>query len=166
MTWMLHDHDGTLLDVGRRHRRATAALRRAVRERDRGRCQFPGCWSRRTDIHHIIPWAKGGKTRLRDLISLCEAHHVIVHARGYLITPTATGTGFRFTRPDGQRMPNSPVLPGSDGDLARCHDADITTETIVPAGLGDRLDLDLAIWACFANARLDQQQASPPARAA
>src|SRR5262249_49104424 len=35
VTWMLHDHDGTLLDVGRRHRRATAALRRAVRERDR-----------------------------------------------------------------------------------------------------------------------------------
>src|SRR5262249_8619201 len=41
VTWMLHDHDGTLIDVGRRHRRATAALRRAVRERDRGRCQYP-----------------------------------------------------------------------------------------------------------------------------
>ncbi len=160
VTWMLHDHDGTLLDVGRRHRRATAALRRAVRERDRGRCQFPGCRSRRTDIHHIIPWAKGGKTRLRDLISLCEAHHVIVHARGYLITPAAAG-GFGFTRPDGQQMPTGPALPGSsDGDLARCHDADITTETIVPAGLGDKLDLDLAIWACLANARLDQQRAS------
>ena len=159
VSWMLHDHDGTLLDVGRRHRRATAALRRAVRERDRGRCQFPGCRSRRTDIHHIIPWAKGGKTRLRDLILLCEAHHVITHARGYLITPAATG-GFGFTRPDGQPMPNGPALPGSDGDdLAGCHDADITTETIVPAGLGDKLDLDLAIWACFANARLDQQRA-------
>jgi len=161
VTWMLHDHDGTLIDVGRRHRRATAALRRAVRERDRGRCQYPGCWSRRTDIHHIIPWAKGGKTRLRDSILLCEAHHVIVHALGYLITPAPTG-GFTFTRPDGQPMPNAPVLPGSDGDgdLARCHDADITTGTIIPAGLGDRLDLDLAIWACFANARTDQHRAS------
>ena len=57
-------------------------------------------------------------------------------------------------------MPHSPVLPGSDGDLARCHDADITTETIIPAGLGDKLDLDLAIWACLANARTDQQRAS------
>jgi hypothetical protein len=156
---MLHDHDATLLDVGRRHRRPTAALRRAVRERDNSRCQFPGCRSRRTDIHHIIAWAKGGQTRLRDLILLCEAHHVITHARGYLITPTATGT-FTFTRPDGQRMPHSPALPGSDGDPARCHDADITTETIVPAGLGDKLDLDLATWACLANARLDQQRAS------
>jgi hypothetical protein len=73
-SWMLHDHDGTLLDVGRRHRRATPALRRAVRERDKSRCRFPGCHSRRTDIHHIVPWAKGGKTRLRDLILLCHHH--------------------------------------------------------------------------------------------
>jgi hypothetical protein len=93
---------------------------------------------------------------------LCAAHHVITHALGYLITPTATG-GFAFTRPDGQRIPHSPALPGSDGDPARCHDADITTETIIAAGLGDKLDLDLAIWACLANARTDQQQASQPA---
>lgn len=156
VSWMLHDHDGTLLDAGRRHRRPTPALRRAVRERDKGRCQFSGCHSRRTDIHHIIAWAKGGKTRLRDLILLCEAHHVIVHALGYLITTAPDGT-FAFTRPDGQPMPNNPGLPGSDGDLSRCHDADITTDTIIPAGLADKLDLDLAIWAAFANARLDQQ---------
>jgi HNH endonuclease/uncharacterized protein DUF222 len=156
VSWMLHDHDGTLLDVGRRHRFATPALRRAVRERDKSRCQFPGCRSRRTDIHHVIPWAKGGKTRLRDLVLLCEAHHVIVHALGYLITPGQDGT-FAFTRPDGQAMPNGPALPGSDGELARCHDADITTNTIIPVGLGDKLDLDLAIWACFANARIDQE---------
>jgi hypothetical protein len=158
VSWMLHDHDGNLLDVGRRHRRATPALRRAVRERDKGRCQFPGCNSRRTDIHHIIAWAKGGKTRLRDLILLCEAHHVIVHALGYLITPTQSG--FALTRPDGQPVPSAPALPGSDGDLAHCHDADITTDTIVPIGLADKLDLDLAIWACFANARIDAERVS------
>jgi 5-methylcytosine-specific restriction endonuclease McrA len=158
VTWMLHDHDGTLLDVGRRHRLATPALRRAVRERDRGRCQFPGCNSRRTDIHHIVAWAKGGKTRLKDLILLCEAHHVIVHALGYVITPA--DTGFAFTRADGQPVPNAPGLPGSDGDLARCHDADITTDTIVPIGLADKLDLDMAVWAAFANARIDAERAS------
>jgi 5-methylcytosine-specific restriction endonuclease McrA len=158
VTWMLHDHDGNLLDVGRRHRLATPALRRAVRERDKGRCQFPGCNSRRTDIHHIIPWAKGGKTRLRDLISLCEAHHVIVHARGFLIT--AADVGFAFTRADGRPLPSAPALPGSDGDLGRCHDADITTDTIVPIGLADKLDLDMAVWAAFANARIAAEQAS------
>jgi hypothetical protein len=41
--------------------------------------------------------------------------------------------------------------------LAACHDAQITTDTIIPAGLADKLDLDLAIWACLANARLDQE---------
>jgi hypothetical protein len=87
---------------------------------------------------------------------LCEAHHVIVHALGWLITP-ARGGGFAFTRPDGQPMPPGPALPGSDGDLAGCYDAVITADTIIPAGLGDQLDLDLAIWACFANARLDQE---------
>jgi hypothetical protein len=96
---MLHGHDGTLPDAGRRHRRATPALRRAVRERGKGRCQFPGCNSRRTGIHHIIAWAKGGQTRLRDLILLCQAHHVIVHAHGYLIT-AGPGGSFAFTRPD------------------------------------------------------------------
>ena len=83
VSWMLHDHDGNLLDVGRRHRRATPALRRAVRERDKSRCQFPGCHSRRTDIHHIIAWAKGGKTRLRDLIllcTLCRRRHKVHYA--------------------------------------------------------------------------------------
>ena len=55
--------------------------------------------------------------------------------------------------------PRSLSLPGSDGDLGRCHDADITTQTIIPAGLGDKLDLDLAIWACLANARIDQERA-------
>jgi hypothetical protein len=156
---MLHDHAGNLLDAGRRHRRPAPALRRAVRERDKGRCQYPGCHSRRTDIHHITAWANGGKTRLRDLILLCEAHHVIVHAHGYLITPAPGGT-FAVTRPDGQPMPAAPALPGSHGDLAACHDADITTDTIIPAGLGDTLDLDLAIWAAFANARIDAEQAS------
>ena len=57
-------------------------------------------------------------------------------------------------------MPSSPALPGGDGDLASCHDAQITTDTIIPAGLADKLDLDLAIWACLANARIDEQQAS------
>jgi 5-methylcytosine-specific restriction endonuclease McrA len=152
VTWMLHDHDGTLLDAGRRHRTPPPALRRAVRERDRCRCQFPGCNSRRTDIHHIRPWARGGTTRLSNLILLCEAHHVIVHERGYVIAP-APG-GFAVTGPDGTPVPASPRLPRSSGDIAGCHDADIISDTIVPSWNGDRLDLDHAIWVSFANARL------------
>jgi hypothetical protein len=40
----------------------------------------------------------------------------------------------------------------------RCHLDD--GPAISPAGLSDKLDLDLAIWACFANARTDAEQAS------
>jgi hypothetical protein len=152
---MLHDHDGTLLDIGRRHRKPTAAQRRAVRERDQYRCRFPGCHSRRTDLHHIQHWARGGTTSYWNLISLCEAHHVIVHELGYLITADDDGT-FTFTRPDGTTMPASPPLPTPTGDITTTHDADITPQTINAPG--DRLDLHLAIWAAFANARIIQER--------
>ena len=156
VSWMLHDHKGNVLDVGRRHRRPPPALRRAVRERDQYRCQAPGCQSRRTDIHHIRPWAKGGKTRLRDLILLCEAHHMIVHAFGYIIILADDGT-FIFTRPDGTILPNCPPLPEADADLSSQHQADITADSIIPSGLADKFDLDVTIWASFANARLAEE---------
>src|SRR5580658_1256688 len=55
-SWMLHDSGGKLLDLGRR-RRPNATLRRAARERDKCRCRFPGCESRRVDLHHIQYWS-------------------------------------------------------------------------------------------------------------
>ncbi len=67
ISWMQHDHVGSLIDVGRRHRTPPPALRRAVRERDGYRCQFPGCDSRRTDVHHIQHWSRGGNTKLGKL---------------------------------------------------------------------------------------------------
>jgi hypothetical protein len=154
---MLHDHDGNVLDVGRRQRRPPPALRRAVRERDHYRCQAPGCQSRRTDIHHIQPWARGGKTRLRDLILLCEAHHMIVHAFGYIITVAGDGT-FIFAKPDGTIMPAGPQLPETHGHVARQHAADITPDTIIPSGLADKFDLDITAWAYFANARVAEER--------
>jgi hypothetical protein len=157
VSWMLHDHNGNVLDVGRRHRRPPPALRRAVRERDHYRCQAPGCQSRRTDIHHIRPWAKGGTTQLRYLILLCEAHHMIVHAFGYLIT-VADDSTFIFTKPDGTLMPNCPPLPETHGDITSQHTANITARTIIPAGLADTFDLGQTIWASFANARTAEER--------
>ncbi|HWO13705.1 MAG TPA: HNH endonuclease signature motif containing protein, partial [Polyangiaceae bacterium] len=57
------------------------AVRRRVLERDRQRCQIPGC--RHTldlDVHHILPRADGGTHDPRYLITLCGAHHRAVHA--------------------------------------------------------------------------------------
>lgn len=84
---------------------------------------------------------------------------MIVHRHGYRIAASASG-GFSFTRDDGAIVPASPELPRADGDIAACHDAEITSATIIPIGLGDHLDLDLAVWGFFANARVAQERLS------
>jgi hypothetical protein len=163
LSWMLHDSAGKLLDLGRRRRRPNAALRRAARERDTCRCRFPGCESRRVDLHHIQYWSHGGRTTLDNLVSLCKYHHMLVHDRGYLIAAARDGT-FAFYRPDGTPIPASPPLPEPGGTIEDCYDADITSETIIPPWYGERLDLDHAIYVCFANAanQAGQHGSGPP----
>jgi hypothetical protein len=68
------------LDVGRRMRTPSAALRRAVIARDR-HCVEPGCdrppgWCQ---VHHKKHWVDGGTTRLEDLELRCDLHHYDVH---------------------------------------------------------------------------------------
>jgi hypothetical protein len=167
LSWMLHDSAGKLLDLGRRRRRPNAALRRAARERDKCRCRFPGCESRRVDLHHIQYWSNGGRTKLDNLVSLCKYHHTLVHDRGYLIAAAREGT-FAFYHPDGTMIPSCPPLPQAGGTIQDCHDAEITPETIIPPWYGERLDLDYAIHVCFANAANQASQhdnAPPPAYA-
>ena len=64
---------------------AAAPLRRTQRqilERDRYRCQFPGCSQRRVEIHHIHFRSQGGGDDPSNLLCLCPAHHHHgVHAR-------------------------------------------------------------------------------------
>jgi hypothetical protein len=43
-----------------------------------------------------------------------------------------------------------------------CHDADITPGTIIPPWYGERLDLDYAIYTCFANAEYQARQRNQP----
>jgi hypothetical protein len=148
---MFHDLSGAIIDVGHRTRKVPPALRRALRERDRGRCQYPGCDSRRTDAHHIRYWANGGRTNLANLISLCGRHHHLVHDKGHIIT--ATGTGSAFYTKDGMLIPGCPQLPQGPGGITTAHDAAITPTTIIPPHSGERLNLSLAIWIAFANAR-------------
>jgi hypothetical protein len=154
---MLHGQDGTVLNAGRRTRKPSAALRRAVRERDRHRCRFPGCESRRTDLHHIRFWANGGQTKLANLISLCRRHHALIHDTGIAIA--AAGAGFTFYLPDGTPIPGCPPLPAATAEgITGCHDAAVTYHTIVPPHSGDRLDLHEAIWICFHNAEVQARR--------
>ncbi|MBB2988481.1 HNH endonuclease signature motif containing protein [Terracoccus luteus] len=79
------------LDVGRRHRLVTPALRLALTVRDR-MCSFPGSsrppsWC---DAHHVVPWHRGGSTSLQNMALLCPSHHTYVHR--YDLTATVTTT--------------------------------------------------------------------------
>ena len=159
LSWMVHDRGGAVLALGRRRRKPNAAIRRAARERDHCRCRFPGCESRRVDLHHIQHWINGGRTDLENLISLCPYHHKLVHDRGYLIAARpGNGGTFALYRPDGTRLPSCPPLPEPDGAIGQVHDADITPDTIIPPWYGERLDLDYAIYVCFANARTREER--------
>ncbi len=70
-------------------------LRRAVILRDR-HCGWPGGCDRSPggcQVHHIVHRSRGGKTRLRDLILLCEYHHqVCIHRLGWTLILHADGT--------------------------------------------------------------------------
>jgi hypothetical protein len=97
------DGRGNPLHLGRRTRRIRGRVARAVRYRDGGRCQAPGCTNAATISHHIRHWARGGPTCLINLISLCDCHHWLVHDGGWSIAVIRPGV-WRFYAPDGRRL--------------------------------------------------------------
>jgi Domain of unknown function (DUF222)/HNH endonuclease len=85
--------ESEVLDLGRRERVANRALRRALELRDR-RCAFPGCdrpveWC---DVHHLVPWERGGRTNLDNCCLLCRRHHMLVHEGGWVLRRADDGT--------------------------------------------------------------------------
>ncbi|MFC5947918.1 DUF222 domain-containing protein [Pseudonocardia lutea] len=78
---------GEPLDVGRRSRLVTPAMRRALEQRDGG-CAQPGCCipAQWTAAHHIEHWSKGGSTCLENLVLLCPRHHRLIHRGEWTIT--------------------------------------------------------------------------------
>ena len=55
-----------------------------------------------------------------------------------------------------------PALPEPDGSIAPPTTPTITPDTIIPPWYGERLDLDHAIYVCFANARTRQERERDP----
>ena len=144
---MRHGPGGEILDVGRRTRTISPALRRALTARDR-RCRFPGCGNRRVDAHHIRHWADGGPTALDNLVLLCRRHHRAVHEEGFRVTMDADGD-LRFAHPDGRPLVEAPPAPLWTGPALRpTNDAlaaagiEIGADTATPSWGGERLDLD------------------------
>ena len=90
---------------GHRARTVPPAVRRAVLLRDGRRCVVPGCCNRLwLDVHHLRPRARGGSHAVDNLVTLCAAHHRLLHD-GHL------GLGFE----DGRL-----VVRAADGRVRRC----------------------------------------------
>jgi len=101
---LVEDENGTPLDLGRKQRTVSTALKRALWSRDRG-CSFPGCHRKRyLDAHHLHHWAEGGDTSLDNLTLLCTHHHRQLHEGGCRIHRDTDGT-LRFERSDGRTIP-------------------------------------------------------------
>jgi hypothetical protein len=87
IAWVVHGSKGAVLNYGTTQRCATEKQTLALIARDRG-CAFPGCtdppeW---TEKHHVIPWSRGGRTDLHNLVLLCDFHHDRIDSHGWRVT--------------------------------------------------------------------------------
>jgi Domain of unknown function (DUF222)/HNH endonuclease len=93
------------LDVGTASDTIPPHIRRAVILRDQ-HCGFPGCEVQPAGchVHHIIPAADGGPTRLDNLVLGCAFHHLIaIHKWGWKLVLNADGTKTALS-PDRSRI--------------------------------------------------------------
>ncbi len=143
---IVEDAEGNTLNVGRKTRAITQALKRALKSRDGG-CRFPGCdRTRFTEGHHVQHWADGGETKLANLVTLCRFHHRLLHEGGYGLRVTEDGV-FVFTSPDGRKL----AAPSWDGRrfrgsvLPAMNRARGVSVREPPGWCGDRLDYGLVV---------------------
>lgn len=61
------------------------------------------------DLHHIVPWPKG-RTRYWNLITLCPAHHALIHKLGWRVAFEDEQPV--WFRPLGRRYEPGPAPPG------------------------------------------------------
>ncbi|HQX83313.1 MAG TPA: HNH endonuclease signature motif containing protein [Vicinamibacterales bacterium] len=79
---------------GSRH--IPAAMRRLVWARDAGRCAFVGARGRctetgRLEFHHVVPFARGGATRVENLALRCRAHNAYKNDQAFGTHPQRGG---------------------------------------------------------------------------
>ncbi|MDA0977691.1 MAG: DUF222 domain-containing protein [Proteobacteria bacterium] len=100
LTVVSEDDEGNVLDISRRSRRISRAMRLALAIRDGG-CRFPSChqtaW---TDAHHIHHWADGGATSLDNLVTLCRHHHRLLHRGDFAIRKSGSEIEFFRKAPE------------------------------------------------------------------
>jgi len=143
------------LDIGRKTRAVPPSIRRALDDRDKG-CRFPGCENRRwVDAHHIVHWARGGETKLDNLVLLCGHHHRLVHEGGFKVIHQGDGS-LDFRRPDGKTVPMVPSPTRGSCTQLRPHNreagAEIVPGALISLGRGERFDEELTVAGLLARA--------------
>jgi Holliday junction DNA helicase RuvB len=105
-----HDHDHEA------DRRVPPHLRRKVLNRDNRKCRCCGT-PHSLHVHHIIPWSKGGRTRMKNLITVCRNCHALIHAGLILLVGDLRSCEFRTkeglnlhgpSAPPGEYLPQPP----------------------------------------------------------
>lgn len=142
---VVHDCDGTPLDVGRSQRLVTRKQFRALLDRDRG-CRHPGCGSRRfLHAHHVRHWLHGGPTNLANLILLCGTHHRALHDGAFRLEALSKSS-WRFIRADGREL-LAAISPADYADPAGALDNEYPTAPEAPTTrwAGERLDRHFAV---------------------
>lgn len=76
---LLLDAAGNPVGASSTRRSASRRERRAVRAQWGPTCAVRGCTSTSTVPHHVVPWWLSRRTRLRDLLPLCEHCHRDLH---------------------------------------------------------------------------------------
>ncbi len=149
--------DASPLNIGRRTRAIPPAIRRALVLRDRG-CRFPGCTHTRfLHGHHIRHWLHGGETSVDNLVTLCTAHHHLIHEGGWSVTRSAAGE-LLFTSPTGKPLPAEPPRERVDdahawlAEWAVDRGLDLGPDSNEPLWDGTQLDYDYAVSALLAAA--------------
>lgn len=81
-----------VVDQGRRRRLVTPGQRVRLAARDQG-CTIPGCTVPATwcEAHHVVPWARGGRSDLSNYALLCPRHHTWVHEHDHTARVTELG---------------------------------------------------------------------------
>jgi hypothetical protein len=165
---IVEDADGRILDVGRRTRSIPPSIARALRSRDRG-CRYPGCTHTRfVDGHHVEHWARGGATRLSNLVLLCRRHHRLVHEGGATVRILDDGA-IVFTDALGRHIEAAPRTTGSAGQIIAEHAREgpaIAPHTAAGRWGGEDLDLGLAVAVLCASRNARAGPAAWPASAA
>ncbi|TFC59710.1 HNH endonuclease, partial [Cryobacterium sp. TMT2-15-1] len=83
---ILFGENNEVLALSTENRFFNRAQRRALAARDGG-CTIPGCtipaaWC---EVHHVIPWYRGGKTTIDNGVLLCWYHHHTIDTSGWQI---------------------------------------------------------------------------------